>query len=1449
MTRYATCRREVLCLLVGFSILTARGSLGAPPDTVTYAALPEKDACVEIYLHKQVDLPAGRIVRAWTAAGATHEFVLYVNGKEACRTRYGRVASAFRRAEEIEDLAKFFQTGTNSLAIKVRRWSAGAPDVYMKAEVEIEGDEGNVTVPIVTDGSWVGSYDAPADWAAANFKPTGWQAVKTRPARRMNPRIRRDQRHVIDPDVHAPLPEAVVAAFPRIGEMSDWGQQVVRRDVKADTERLMKRFKNRSVARTYAKAIERRPTRMGDSFSINGYPVGNGIVFTTIGPWPFHNTTWTLGPEYQYPAQWNPGSTFAGDVVTVMLDGKPARLDDQWMWKIRKTDVVVTAAADRDRKLVFYTITFAPPKLKALLRIYAVANTSKAPLKNVALVNAIRRAKPDGKTLKETVKHIPIADAKGDTNTRTMITGVLGEFEVEARHDEKHKTGLVEIDLGDIAPGRFKRCLLYHITFLATSNGKGVKSDAEPTLATIKKGRYKLLDDTVQYWRDYNSTTTMLEAPGPWGRRVADFIDDVKMLVQVQQFERTGAVGPMWFFSDQWIRDACGPVKSFLRTGRLDNARRVLDYHYLSAIASRKILNWLPMDVDIHKDWPPVNDWSKITVNHADRHATCEVPSWVILQHHWYFRFSGDTKTIADHWEYLKRCFYGQFDNATDKVSRPDFKIPFHGDETYIYSGGEALWQNRYDLRQTSYPGGNLHSADSSFELAAAGDALVEMGRAIGKTDDADKIAKLAAKIRKATETYYWMSDLGFYAQGMSVLFDGQLNRYPMANINANVIWSGYGDPGDKKTISNVLRMMEYLSEESGVFAPIVGYDVTVGMLQGQCLHSLAAINHPWAEKAFHALLMIAGDTTEFSEWMAPGPDFRTMYRANRIRPWEAGINLDALLYYLSGFEPDAFSKRMTLTPRLPTGAYCPIKWDRMTLRHLPMGNGYFDLNVADTAQGKQRRRVYSLVSQSKDDVAVTLNTLLPFAKIGRVTINGQAPPPTARVRKSQVFEQALAAITTALPAGRTLNVAVDYTPRPAKPLKVELKPFKPTKPEFGESEIVLFTATRPKPNRTLLRDALAKDHKVLAIDATLPTDPETFEAALLATSGLRTKMLILNQGTMASPQRKPTFWWNPRFDEIIGKFLRRGGVVLEASSRNTSSTWLAKTLAPATFKVDYRRGGDILATDAPDAKLDGQFRWVDEKQAEACGKWSGYWAGNYTMRYLAGGPPITDRALIWGTQEQRHGCMQYTMKATPGKDHLVRIRTWPWPKKGFTLQVMDKQTRKWKVIETIWAPQPKDRKQNGWIDVFMTLPGEHVAKSPTVFRIGQPVGSGGGIGYAGHYSTGAARIWIRDSLDKPPSMGEIATSSALAGRLSLPDKAVVAYSSGRIKFSGFAAPYRILGDSETAALILRPVGKGLYVKSELTTLFPVEKMVKFIEALLDRSARRKALSRLNIRE
>jgi hypothetical protein len=1411
---------------------------GQTPPAGTSISLPAEFGSLNAWFYKEVDLPAGKIAHAWAAISATHECVLYINGQEASRSRYGRVASAFRLAEEVEDLAALLKPGArNVLVIKTHVWSLGspespmAPSVRLECEVQMEGVGSAAAVSVCTDATWLGSYAAPADMKS---QPAGAQAVVVNPdpnAGRLGPRIPKDRKSIIMPDVPPPLPKPALAALPQIAEMSDWSQQAVWRDLAAETERLLKVFPSRAIAQRYAQAISTPNTGLGDSFSINVYSIGNGWAWTAMGGYPFYNIGVVCGPEYQYPIQWNAGSTFLGDNLSITSDGKGLDLRNQWMWKIRQTDVVVTAAADPKGEVVFYTLTFAPPDLKALVRIFAVANNSDKPLPSVKVSDVIGRTKVAGKTLTETVKH-PEMKA-GAENTRTMIAGVLDEAAVSATTNAD-KNGVLEISFGDVPAGECKKHLVYRVMYLETWDNKPVPSDADQTLAAIQGKKYALLDETIKYWHDYNAGTTHIEAPGPWGRRVADFIDDEKMLVQTQQFARTGAVGPMWFFSDEWIRDACGPIKSFLRIGRADNARRAIDYFHTASVANRIVLNWVGMDIDITKPWPPVEDWSDISVNAGGGdHVSAEVPSWLILQHYWYYRYTGDIVPVTAHWPYLKRLYYGQFDNKKDNIFRPDFKIPFHGDETYIYSGGEALWENRYDLQQSTYPGGGIYSADSSFELVAAGDALVEMGRAAGL--DVSDISAINPRIRETTEKYYWMDDLGFYAQGMSVLYDGQLNRYPMANILANVIWSGYGKPTDPKTVSSATRMMEYLMEDSAVFNPIVGYDVAVGMLQGQCLYTLAAINHPWAEKAFYALLMIAGDTTEYSEWMAPGRDYRTMYRANRLRPWEGGINVDAALYFLTGMEPDAPNKKMTLTPRLPGGVYSPIKWDRMTVRNLPLGQGMYNLTVTDDGNGQ---RTYALASAAKEDVQITMNCLVPFATIDGVEVDGKK----AAADISEVCSQGRATVTSVLAAGKTLVVVAHYKPTGAAPVSVAFKDFKGTAPRFDASDIVIFNAVRPGPNEKWLHGELGKAHKVVAIDATLPTDPATLQAALLSESGLKTKMLIIGPGAMSN--RKATFWWDPRFDEIVGTFLKRGGVVLEANSGIASSRWLEKTLAPATFMVDYAATGFALAMDQPDEAMDQKYRWLQEMNLGEAGKWSAYWEGWYSMPYLEGGAVIKDHFFIWGEQEQPHGAMQFTMKAVPGKDHLIRVRTAPTPKKGFTLQVTEDKGGTWQDLETVWTPPPPEGK-NGWLDLHLKLPARYVTDKTVTFRLKAPKGSFGGIGYEPEKfaSTGAARIWIRDSLEQPPSVAAIATTSGYADKLGLPNKGLVAYSQGRIGFSGFAAPYRILGDSQTAAIIFKPIGQGLYVRSEVVVeeSFPMARMIEFIEALLD-PARRAAV-------
>lgn len=1400
----------------------------------------------DLWLRKTIELPPGKILRAWTTVAADHEFVLYVNGREAGRSLYGRVASGFRLREELLNLADSLQAGPNLLAARVHRWSPGPANFRFEGEVQIEAGGELKRFHVLSDATWRGSDREWEGWNRPQFDDTPWSPAALVADREPNLRIGKNLREHLTPRMPPPLHQSVLEKFPDIADMSDWGQEVIFRDPKTVRQRLMEEYQTAFVAERMLGPLCNPNTRMGDSFSINGISIGNGMVWTSMGSYPFTDTNYILGPEYQMPVQWQPGSTFPGTAVRLLVDGKDAGLRDQWIWKIRKTDVVVSIASSLESDLAFITITFTPLGLPALLRIYAVTNRGGEPARNAVLIHTMARTKVEGDHLVGEVKHSPVE--AGDSNTRRLMAGFLLDEEEQAKRemdepgitfstDEKQQISTIKADLGAIPAGECKTQLFYAITYLTERNGQPVESKPQEIRAEIQAQSAALLKETIQWWRTYVDSTPTLDAPGPWGKRVADLLDDEKILVQTQQFEKTGAAGPMSFFSDQWIRDACGPVKAFLRTGKFEKARRVLDYHYLSSIACRKILNWLPMDVDIQREWPAVEDWSQITVNYADRHANCEVPSWLILQHYWYYRFTGDIEFIRQHWGYLMRCLYGQFDNAADKIFRPDFKFFFHGDETYIYSGGESLWENRYDLLQSSYVHGLMYSADSSFEFVAAADALCEMAQAMGAGEDFARLRDVAQTARAKTEQYYWLDGAGMYAPGMSRLFDDQPQTFPMANINANVIWCGYLPPADPKAESNALRMMEYLIEDSGVLNPIVGYDNTVGMLQGQGLYSAAAINHPWAEKAFYALLMITGDTGEYTEWMMTGHDYQTLYRANRMRPWEGGINLDAMLYYLTGLEPDAPKSRLVLTPRMPTGRYSPIRWDRMTVKNLTLGKARFDLSVLDQMKEQSIQREYTVTSHAGSDFQLDLTVVLPFGEIRAMESDGRA----LAVESRQKWNQDVAAVSLPLAANSIRKLRVSARRTPDAPVQMELKPFEPPRTRFGKSDVVIFTHQQSSEQKPALWQELRKQFDVVCIDSSLPASAVQFGEALLEGKDRKTHLLILDEASMGF-NRKPGFWESSGFEKTIGKFLNAGGVVIESNSGNSSSRWLANLLGKSRFEVDGKRQGQVLALDASDEKLDLEHHWLDELQAEGNGKWSGYWAGYWELCYIKGGPKIMDRVLMWGEQEQPHGSMQYNFKTAPGKDHLVRVRTYPSPKKGFTLLVQVGE--EWREIETVWVPQDIPD-CGGWVDVSMKMPADVVKGEKTTFRLKAPAGSYAGIGVDGRASTGAARVWIRDGLTIPGGAPD--TRSALAAALGLPDKGVIGNANAVISFEGFASPYRILGDSRSAALILKPVGDGFYVVSTLRieTAFGAPQVISMIQTLLEPAKRKAAASLL----
>ena len=95
--------RVVPGILILLLILSST-QVSAQPGGSVFISLPPKENRVDIYLFKEIEVPEGKVLRAWTIIDAVHEYSLFINGREASRSRLGRVASSWRRCQEIEEL-------------------------------------------------------------------------------------------------------------------------------------------------------------------------------------------------------------------------------------------------------------------------------------------------------------------------------------------------------------------------------------------------------------------------------------------------------------------------------------------------------------------------------------------------------------------------------------------------------------------------------------------------------------------------------------------------------------------------------------------------------------------------------------------------------------------------------------------------------------------------------------------------------------------------------------------------------------------------------------------------------------------------------------------------------------------------------------------------------------------------------------------------------------------------------------------------------------------------------------------------------------------------------------------------------------------------------------------------------------------------------------------------
>jgi len=376
------------------------------------------------------------------------------------------------------------------------------------------------------------------------------------------------------------------------------------------------------------------------------------------------------------------------------------------------------------------------------------------------------------------------------------------------------------------------------------------------------------------------------------------------------------------------------------------------------------------------------------------------------------------------------------------------------------------------------------------------------MAEKLGKTDEAADYRERAERVRQATEKYYWQEDRGYYAPAMSDLSD-QVQPSPFAPINLRPLWIGYASDTARQR-QNVLDSLKYLWREDGTLKTTPEFEPYVTMIPGYTLYALASIGHPAAEAALNGVLAAAEKSGGFAEMNeADNRPSDEIWGQHRIRPWEGGINAEAILYYLTGMEADAANGRVFLHPQMPRG------WHEMTISNLPVGEAHLRLEVkGEEATVIRQDDTHAQVLLAADPLAVTTGNQLTVLQPGEK--EGIAFTPSSGVAASLGAMQPFHWGPPKMPAG-TKTVVLTWSKETAQECRKK----------YGPAAVV-FDTKLAWPAQ-FLREALLRADGKRRVD-TLVFDTDYFPGAF----------------------KRKGFWKDGPGAKIVAEFKQAGGQVVD---------------------------------------------------------------------------------------------------------------------------------------------------------------------------------------------------------------------------------------------------------------------------------------------------------------
>jgi len=374
--------------------------------------------------------------------------------------------------------------------------------------------------------------------------------------------------------------------------------------------------------------------------------------------------------------------------------------------------------------------------------------------------------------------------------------------------------------------------------------------------------------------------------------------------------------------------------------------------------------------------------------------------------------------------------------------------------------------------------------------------------------------------------------DDGFYAPAMSD-FSSQVHRYPFAPINMRPLWIGYAE-ADQRQGSNVLNALKYLWKQEGTITLTPSFGYYVPMTVGYVLYNLAEIGHPTAEMALQGVLRAAEASGGYAEMNEPNDrPSDEVWGQNRVRPWEGGINAQAILHYLTGLKADAPQAKVSLRP------WMPQSWEWLKVSNLRVGDFRLRLEV-------DRQRC--VVTRDDDsDKVLTLDLTVPlYGKLSRLAGNWQEHSGRQAASFSRYGQHWVRIDHIELGPHETVSVLPEYArelPMPETTLP-EAMPFEYGPPEIsGSAQVLLLTWSK----ETAEEYRNEYGSPLATLDTKIAFPPEFLRAALVRADGSRrVDTVILDVSEYSGAFKRPGFWQDGPGGKILAEFKEAGGEVLK---------------------------------------------------------------------------------------------------------------------------------------------------------------------------------------------------------------------------------------------------------------------------------------------------------------